>query len=164
MCTCFYDCQWNANYARVQERSVDERHFNYVNEAQGKRQKCQERNEDKRGGNEENCCVFWREQQHSPLSVYSAVHLRNKKKLQVIAASSVRSGRAITHRKEVRDIRVMQMTEASHTLRQSFSVILWGSLSPGVYSSLVALLLICSIYFMYSDTAGCYGVKVGDLL
>lgn len=38
-------------------------------------------------------------------------------------------------------------------------------LSPGVCSSRVAPLLICStyIYFIYRDSDGCYGAKVGDL-
>lgn len=56
--------------------------------------------------------------------------------------------------KEVRDIRVMQITEVSHTLSQSFSSIVGGLHSPGVCSSLVAALLTCSRYFIYSDAAG----------
>lgn len=66
----------------------------------------------------------------------------------MIAASSARPRTETKERKEVRDIRVMQITEVSDTLLQSFSLILGGLLSPGVCSSLVALLLIYSMYFI----------------
>lgn len=62
------------------------------------------------------------EHRPSSLSLYSADHLENWKRLCVIAALSAQQRRATTDRKEVRDITVMQITEVSHALPKKLQV------------------------------------------
>lgn len=118
------------------------------------RQKSQERNTENEATRKTILCLLTRTAALSSLGVLCCPSEEFKEIAYDCSLECSAEESDCKERKEVRDIRVMQITEVSYTLPQSFNFILRGLLLPGVCSSFVALLLICSIYFIYSDTGG----------